>query len=275
LTRFRFTGKAPQSIRAAIQVHEQPEWIDTNWERQPVWTEPPESADGADWGFCARMGATTDVPLRCYTAEEAVQMIDRVAPYQEQYRREIGVGLVYASDEFYLLCEREMPPEAWYDDYPQYSNGVGMTREFLDAWAYEQQFLPGQFAQSIHVALVCGTLISTTMQQVVARLNRIAGLDMHLLPVINTFFGETVTVSGLLTGQDIIPALRASGGSQALLPRVMFDHQGGQTLDAYSPQQIEEETGVEIILVNDASELVHWAQQQSASTYLDSSDIAA
>jgi NifB/MoaA-like Fe-S oxidoreductase len=267
LTRFRFTGKAPQSVRAAIQVHEQPEWIHTNWERQPLWAEeaahassaapaPAPASHSADWGFCARLGAATDVPLRCYTPDEAARLLEHMLPYHTHYQRELGPGLVYPSDEFFLLCEQELPDAVWYDDYPQYSNGVGMTREFLDAWNEATRHLPDRVSPPITMALVCGTLISTTMQQVVDRLNQIPGLEVHLCPVKNTFFGETVTVSGLLTGQDVVPALRESGCAEAFLPRVMFDYQGMRTLDEYSPQRIADESGVSVNVVDSPLELV-------------------
>jgi NifB/MoaA-like Fe-S oxidoreductase len=258
LTRFRFNGKAPQTIRAAIQVHETPEWIDTNWERQPLWAEQPAAAPDADWGYCARMGATTEVPLRCYTPDEAAQVIERVLPYHAHYTRTLGTPLVYPSDEFYLLCGRELPPGSFYGDYPQYSNGVGMTRDLLDMWAHEQRHLPRALAQPASVALVCGTLIAPVMQDIVEQLNQIEGLHMKLLPVVNQFFGETVTVSGLLTGQDVVPALRDSGCSYALLPRVMFDHQGMQTLDAYTPRRIAEETCTSVYIADDIAELVRY-----------------
>jgi NifB/MoaA-like Fe-S oxidoreductase len=253
LTRFRFNGKAPQSVRTAIEVHETPEWINTNWERQPLWNENQSSTD---WGFCSRLGAATDVPLRCYRPDEAARLLDSVLPFRERYAAELGLSLVYPSDEFYLLCGRDLPPAAFYDDFPQYSNGVGMTRDLLDEWATARRRLPARLAQPLRVALVCGTLIAPTLEQMVTRLNHIAGLDVRLLPVVNEFFGETVTVSGLLMAQDVIPALRESGCDHAVLPRVMFDHQGTQTLDGIDPRQIAEDASLSVAVVDGAAELV-------------------
>lgn len=266
LTKYRFNRKQPQTIRAAIQVHETPDWIDTNWERQPLWNESAQNGtgqpalDAADLGFCARLGAATDVPLRCYTPEEAAQVIERLLPYSERYRRELDLNLVYPSDEFYLLCGREVPPASFYDGFPQYSNGVGMTRDFLDTWATARRRLPARLPQPARVALVCGTLIAPTMQPLVERLNQIEGLEVRLLPMVNHFFGETVTVSGLLMGQDLVPLLRGSDCTHAVLPRVMFDHTGTRTLDEYSPQQIAAETGLAIDLAAAPDELVQYVR---------------
>ncbi len=263
LTRFRFGGKAPQTIQAAIRIHETPEWINSTSEPQPLWDEslshaatdrlPAASED--DWGFCARLGAASDIPLRCYTAEEAARLIDSVLPYTRKFRQQHGISLVYPSDEFYLLCGRPLPPATFYDDYPQYSNGVGMTREFLNAWKRARRHLPARLSEPASVALICGTLMTPVLQQVVERLNQIEGMRACLRPVINQFFGETVTVSGLLTGQDVVPVLRDSGCRHAMLPRVMFDHQGLRTLDEYSPQRIAQESGVSVTIVEDAAQL--------------------
>jgi NifB/MoaA-like Fe-S oxidoreductase len=273
LTRFRFNGKAPQSIRTAIEVHETPEWINTNWERQPLWSENAAES-GTDWGFCSRLGVATDVPLRCYEPDEAARLIDSVLPFRTRYEAELGLSLVYPSDEFYLLCGRDLPAAAFYDDFPQYSNGVGMTRDFLDEWAAARRRLPARMVQPLRLALVCGTLIAPTMEQVVARLNRIAGLEVRLLPVVNAFFGETVTVSGLLMAQDVIPALRESGCDHAVLPRVMFDHQGTQTLDGLSPQHIAEESHVPVTVADGAAELARHIQHL-ARVGLSAASVAA
>ena len=130
LTKYRFEGKRPQSIRSAIHIHETPEWIDTNWERQPLWDETqhthalemPALSPAADLGYCARQIVSTDVPMRVYTPEEAARVVDLVEAYQPHMRALYGTNMVYASDEFYLLCGRDMPPADRYDGMPQYSN---------------------------------------------------------------------------------------------------------------------------------------------------------
>jgi NifB/MoaA-like Fe-S oxidoreductase len=196
--------------------------------------------------------------MRCYRPDEAARVVDLVERYQEGFRRDLGIGLVYPSDEFYLLCGRELPPAAQYDGMPQYSNGIGMTRDFLDGWARAQRRLPARVSRPADLVLVSGTLIAPVFQQIVDRLNRIEHLDARLLPVVNQFFGETVTVAGLLMGQDVVPVLAASGAQRALLPRVMFDHSGTRTLDEYSPERITAESGVPVAIVGEPDELVRY-----------------
>jgi NifB/MoaA-like Fe-S oxidoreductase len=275
LTRFRFEGKAPKSIRAAIQVHESPEWIDSNWERQPLWQEPPVPAQAGSaqhndqaihdpsLGFCSRLGATADVPLRCYSSAEAAAVLDLIEPVADRCRRDLGLSLVYPSDEFYLLAGRRLPPVEFYDDTPQYSNGVGMVSDFLAIWQRVRRRLPARVAQPERLALVCGTLMAPILTQVADRLNRIDGLQVLVTPIVNHFFGETVTVSGLLTAQDVIPVLQASGCNRAILPQVMFDYTGERTIDEYSPQQISDEAGMPVMLANDPEDLLRYLRRSA------------
>jgi NifB/MoaA-like Fe-S oxidoreductase len=268
LTKFRFEGKAPKTIRAAIQVHETPEWIDTNWERQPLWEDPTTGSHPLhqpELGFCSRLGAVTDIPLRCYTPAEAADVIDLIEPYQRRCYEQFGTHLVYASDEFYLLAGRPIPPAETYDDMPQYSNGVGMVRDFLDNWARARRRLPARIAHPTKLALVCGTLIAPVMEHIANRLNQIEQLTVKVVAVTNQFFGETVTVSGLLTAQDVIPALRASGCERALLPRVMFDYSGERSIDDYSPQQIGALACMPVALAGEATELARYIQALARS----------
>lgn len=257
LTKQRFDGKRPSTIKAAIQVHETADWIDTNWEPQPLWEAPLH--DPA-LGFCSRLGAATDIPLRCFTGEEAARVIDLIEPIGARLRDELGMTFVYPSDEFYILAGRPVPPAEQYDDMPQYTNGVGMVRDFLDLWARARRRLPARLAQPTSLAIVSGTLVGPLMGQVAARLSKVAGLTARSLPVTNQFFGEMVTVSGLLTAQDVIPALRAAGCARALLPRVMFDYKGERTIDDYTLARIAEESGVPVALAGDPDELVRYVR---------------
>ena len=284
LTKYRFEGKRPQTIRAAIHVHETSDWIDTNWERQPLWDESVRLATGdlrlvpaqttpasslqplvSQLGHCARQIVAADVPMRCYRPDEAARVIDMIDPYQQSFRSKLGIGLVYASDEFYLLSGRAMPPADAYDGMPQYSNGIGMTRDFLDGWSKAQQRLPARMPRPTELTLVCATLIVPVLQRVVDRLNRIENFNVTLLPVVNQFFGETVTVSGLLMARDVVAALQASSTQRALLPRVMFDHTGLRTLDEYSLDQIAAESGARLAIAGEPDEIVRYVKALATS----------
>ncbi|WP_026369316.1 DUF512 domain-containing protein [Kallotenue papyrolyticum] len=260
LTKYRFNGKAPQSIKAAIQVHEAPEWIDTNWERQPLWDEQIALHPARpELGFCARSGDTiiTDIPLRTFRPDEAAQVIDLLEPYQQRFRRELGYGLVYPSDEFYLLAGREVPPAEVYEGCDQIENGVGMVRQFLDQWSVARHRLPPRLRAPRRVIVVTGHLAAPVLRPVVERLRRIAGLHAELLVVRNDFFGEMVTVAGLLTAGDVIAQLAPLGAADlVILPRVMFDYRGERTIDDRTPEQIAAALGSPVAMAREPGELV-------------------
>ncbi|GAC1359272.1 MAG: DUF512 domain-containing protein [Herpetosiphon sp.] len=267
LTKFRFTGKAPQSIKAAIQVHETAEWIDTNWERQPLWNDTlqldqgkmPTTSAAPELGFCARSGAvvTTDIPLRTFRPEEAAAVIDLLEPYQQRFRKTLGYGLVYPSDEFYLVAERSAPPATMYDGYDQIENGVGMVRRFQDDWELARQRLPRRVGGQRRVVVATGTLAAPVLAPLVERLGRIPGVDAQLLPIRNDFFGETVTVAGLLTGGDVVAQLRsAMPADLVMLPRVMFDWTGQRTIDDWSIERIADELGCPVTLGREPGDVV-------------------
>jgi NifB/MoaA-like Fe-S oxidoreductase len=140
-----------------------------------------------------------------------------------------------------------------------------MTRDFLDGWAKAQRRLPARLPQPDELTIVCGTLIAPILQRVIDRLNRIVNLHARLLPVVNRFFGETVTVSGLLMGQDVAPAIRAAGARRVLLPRVMFDHTGVRTIDEYTIERIGAESGAMVAVAGEPDDIVRHVRALSVA----------
>ena len=182
-------------------------------------------------------------PFRTYRPDEAGPIVAQIAAWQQEYRQQHGLSLVYGSDEWYLLAGLAVPPAEEYDGFPQLENGVGITRLLLD-----EEFQVSGFRFGVTKAtLVCGTLIAPLLGDAAARLARRTGLEIEVVPVINDFFGPTVTVSGLLTGRDVVAALRGRDLDEAvLLPRAMLDASGTLTLDDMSLALIGERLGVRV-----------------------------
>lgn len=201
--------------------------------------------------------------VRSYTCKEAEDIILLTKKYGNRYRHQLGQRMIYPADEFFLMCGRPIPSAKSYDGYPQYFNGIGLTRDFLDLWKQVSRSLPKHFKNPSRIALVCGTLIEPVMQGVVDQLNQIDALEVSLVPVINQFFGERVTVSGLLTGQDMIASLSKSQDiyDSFILPRVAFDHEGIRTLDDYYLSHIEQAVGIPGAIAGNPEELVALLQQ--------------
>lgn len=180
------------------------------------------------------------------TGEMAREVIRMTETWQECFRRDWGIGFVYLADEFFLRASMDIPPAEYYDDYCQIENGIGLTRILLDEFQEEQKALPGGTKER-QVFIITGKSAEPVLQQIMTRLNRIIGLSVSLLPVINNFFGGGVTVTGLLTGSDIINALGSSyQGQRVILPDVVFREGQDILLDDVSLADIENQTGADI-----------------------------
>ena len=197
--------------------------------------------------------------VRPTTPGLARQALWQVRAWQRRFRSHLGVSLVYAADELYIKAEESIPGHTAYDGYPQYQNGIGLTRSFLDNWATAKRSLKRSPSQGRPVALTwaCGVLIAPIFQRVVAEMNELMGLKVRLIPIENHHFGPTVTVSGLLTGADVISALADQPlGEFLLLPRQMLDAAGERTLDNLTPTDLEQRLGVPVHFASLPSEVV-------------------
>jgi len=208
-------------------------------------------------------------PFRLYTPEEAGPIVAQISAWQQEYRRRHGLNLVYASDEWYLLAGLEVPAAEEYDGFPQLENGVGLTRMLLDERVQvpgrrsqvtgRRSQVAGRKSQVVKFTLVCGTLIAPLLEKLAEEWARLMGVEVEVVPAENRFFGPTVTVSGLLTGRDVIEALRGRDLGQAVfLPRAMFDAAGELTLDDMSPAAIGERLGVRVEVAGTMGEVVEF-----------------
>jgi putative radical SAM enzyme (TIGR03279 family) len=135
------------------------------------------------------------------TPEYARRVIAQVRPWQRDFRRRLGVDLVYLADEFYLAAGARLPASSRYDGFPQYENGIGMTRALIEDWRRLRRRLRALDASALRpkrVTLACGTLIAPTLSAMALELASLAGIDACVVPIENRLLGPRVTVSGLL-----------------------------------------------------------------------------
>jgi len=147
-------------------------------------------------------------PLEPFDRDSAGAALDILETYGEKFLRERGSRTVYPSDEFYLIAQRPLPPLEFYEDLPQIENGVGMLRDLEDAflWALEESEAP---LLPRKVTVPTGEAAFAFLDSLLdAARQKFPGLVIELIPVHNDFFGGSVNVTGLLTGQDIIKKLR-------------------------------------------------------------------
>ncbi|NLT74644.1 MAG: DUF512 domain-containing protein [Chloroflexi bacterium] len=188
---------------------------------------------------------------------EAAAVLDLARELAGTIHGRTGCTWLYPSDEMYLLAGQDVPPAEHYDDRAQSENGVGLVRDLLDDWAYTKNDIkPGLFA-GLRVTLVCGELIAPILQSLAGEMSEITGARLTVLPVQNRFFGATVTVSGLLTGADVLAALRSRpAGDMVCLPKAMLDETGERTLDDMSIGSLAESLGVPVEAVSSLGEIV-------------------
>lgn len=195
--------------------------------------------------------------LRTFTREEALAVVAMIEEYQKRFLKEWDYPFVYASDEFYVMAGKTIPPTENYGDFPQTENGIGLARLFLDEWEQAEPDLPQSLAEPRRITLITGASGASFLQSITDRLNQIKGLTAHLEVVQNRFFGETVTVTGLLTAQDIIGALKEREiGDLLILPRVMLRDGEDVFLDDLRLQDVSEQLGVTVEAVEGPYDLV-------------------
>ena len=156
--------------------------------------------------------------LRVFTREDARAALEEVHRFQRQFARGLKTRLVFAADEMYALAGEEVPPAKAYEGFPQIENGIGMLRRTIDRWLDGEDTVLPRNGKRERVAIVTGTSAAPTLERILAE-RPPAAVDAALCVVRNDYFGETVTVSGLLVGQDIERALAQAGRfDRVLLP---------------------------------------------------------
>jgi putative radical SAM enzyme (TIGR03279 family) len=182
-------------------------------------------------------------------SKEVVQLVDR---WQRFFRRRWGCGFVYAADEFFTKAGLDIPSARYYDEFCQIENGVGMMRQLLDSFQKKRRLLPRNLKKNLSITLVTGVSAFGLMKQIVnEKLSSISGLTTRLVAVKNDFLGRTVTVTGLLTGTDILSTLRKRKkvGEIVLLPPNCLN-EDGLFLDDSTPGDMERELDRSVIVAS-------------------------
>ncbi len=168
-------------------------------------------------------------PLETFTGEECAEVIKQIEPFRKYYREKYGTSLIFASDEFYLNSGTPIPPEAEYEGFPQIENGVGMTRSLIDEFdkafsefkndpASKDRLIKGKFT------FITGKAIENILRSLISQISEeYPFCETEVIGIRNDFFGEKITVAGLITGQDIIAQLKErENGDYLVIPTCML-----------------------------------------------------
>ena len=179
--------------------------------------------------------------IRRPTPDQATTALEQCEHWQSALRAKLGKGFVYASDELYILAGRdEVPPAAQYDGFPVLTNGVGLLRNMLDEWQRLLQRPPTKSPRARQVAWVTGHLAAPALDRMADAWQVSRGWRPNVVVVDNAYFGDGVTVSGLLSGADLIRALSSLPAEieDIVLPAGPFGFDGRSTLDGVSTEEV-------------------------------------
>ena len=194
-------------------------------------------------------------PLEPFTKEEASIVLHTIHKWQEKLFLQYGTHFIHAGDEWYILAGQEIPEAERYDGYLQLENGVGMLRLLLDEFEKAYAVLRGDHRKRC-VSLATGLLAYPYIKKMADRLmEKCTETKVYVYPVKNEFFGEQITVSGLITGKDLLCQLKGKPlGERLLLPCSMF--RSGETvfLDDITLKDVTEALQVEADIVKSSGQ---------------------
>lgn len=191
-------------------------------------------------------------PLTPFTPEECREVIAQVTTFGDKCERELGSRIFCCADEFYLKGELPLPDEAYYGDYEQIENGVGMLRSLMADFGRELEFLedyiPENGMEKRSITIVTGEAAAPTLHTLAAALMRkVPQVEIRVRQVKNNFFGPEITVAGLLTGHDVAEQLGGTDvGQEVLIPATMLRAEGDLFLCGMTPDELSRRLGAPI-----------------------------
>ena len=194
-------------------------------------------------------------PLESFEKEDAKKVLKTIHKWQKKIYEEHGTHFIHAGDEWYILAEEEVPEEERYDGYLQLENGVGMLRLLQNEFEEEFDTLVGDDRRR-EISLATGVLAYPYLKRMVERLQtKYPNITVHLYKIINNFFGEKITVAGLITGQDLIGQLKGQPlGDTLLLPCSMLRDGEEVLLDDVTLTDLKESLQVDIDIVKSSGQ---------------------
>lgn len=194
------------------------------------------------------------------TPEMAQTVIAQVQALQAQFYRQFGSTFAWLADEWFLIGRQDLPPESHYEDYPQIGNGVGSIHQFLKQFHTAAKRLPRRVTPR-RLTWVVGNAVEHAFQPILQRLNQVEGLTVQMAALRSDYWGQEITVTGLLTGQDLLQGLqplisRDGLGDGILLPSLMLKDDEDRFLDDMTVEQLQTRLNVPIWRVGSVEALI-------------------
>lgn len=203
-------------------------------------------------------GHRDKLPELCsVTKENAKETLDMISKFSRKFNVEKGTNFVFAADEFYLKAGIGLPPEEHYEGYLQYEDGVGMARNFIERFKETVSEIPAKLSGKSRIVIVTGELFFPIMEEYVLKeFSKVKNLQTELVKAENKLFGRTVTVAGLLCGEDIAAASGRTGNKNdiLLIPSTCLNFDG-RFLDDMTADDLEKKTGYRVFLLENPVEI--------------------
>ena len=191
------------------------------------------------------------------TPEKAQEVIHQVQRLQQKFRQQFGSTFAWLADEWFLIGRESLPPESHYEDYPQIGNGVGSIRQFLKEFKSAAKQLPAKIASPRQLTWVVGNAVEQAFQPIVQRLNQVEGLHVKMAALKSEYWGQQISVTGLITGQDILRTLQGEDlGAGILLPSLMLKHDEARFLDDMTVDELAQQLDTQIWQIGSIEELL-------------------
>jgi putative radical SAM enzyme (TIGR03279 family) len=199
----------------------------------------------------------TEDELIPVSREKAVEVISQVQALQSKFRSQLGSNFAWLADEWFLIAGEELPPESHYEEYPQIDNGVGSIRSFLKQFAAAAKHLPEQVAPPRQFTWVVGNAVEKAFQPIRHQLNQVDGVRVNMVALCSNYWGQQISVTGLLTGQDLLEGLQGKElGNAILLPAMMLKHGDTCFLDDMTVENLARKLNTPILPVRGVEELI-------------------
>ena len=188
-------------------------------------------------------------PLTPFDKDTAAAVIDQVEAWQKKFKEKVGSNVVFVADEFYVLANRRIPSYKSYEDFPQLEDGIGMLAKFKHEFDVNIKKIE-ETKMNKTVSIVTGKLAYKFIKRLATRLEKkVEGLKINVYPIENTFFGPLITVTGLLTGGDIVNQLKGKElGEKLILSSSMLKDDEDVFLDDMNLKELEKKLNIKTVI---------------------------
>ncbi|MEH2264552.1 TIGR03279 family radical SAM protein [Nostoc sp.] len=192
------------------------------------------------------------------TREKAQEVISQVQILSRQFCQQFGSSVVWLADEWFLIAGKELPSESEYEEYPQIDNGVGSIQLFIKQFAtIAAELLPPKVYPQRKLTWVVGNAVEKAFQPILKRLNHVEGLEVNMRALCSDYWGQTISVTGLLTGHDLLLNLEGEDlGDGILLPNVMLKNGELVFLDDMRIEELANRLNTKILPVAGVEDLI-------------------